>query len=145
MYILNTNVISEIRKSASGKADTNVLAWAKSVDAEDLYLSAITLSEIEIGVLSMERRDERQGAALRDWLENYIKIHFRDRILSIDAAVARENAAINVPDRTPTMDGLIAATAIANNMIVVTRNTGDFPWVKTINPWLYTGNSDKQL
>ncbi len=84
----------------------------------------------------MERRDARQGEALRDWLENHIKVHFSGRILSVDTAVARANAIINVPNRAPTMDGLIAATAIANSMIIVTRNTADFPWVATINPWL---------
>jgi len=137
MYLLDTNVISELRKSGTGKISPNVKAWAESVDAEDLFISVITLSEIEIGVLSMERKDASQGAVLREWLDHYVKAQFRGRVLDVTAQVATQYAKMNVPDKVPVMDGLIAATAIANNMAVVTRNTSDFPWIATINPWMH--------
>jgi len=136
MYLLDTNVVSELRKAAAGKADVNVVSWAQAVSAEQLYISAITLSELEMGVLSLARRDSQQGAILRHWLDNQVKVHFHGRILAFDASAAIIHAKLNVPDRVPAMDGLIAAIALANNMTVVTRNTGDFPWVATLNPWL---------
>lgn len=72
MFVLDTNVVSELRKVRSGKADTNVTAWAQSVDAADLFVSAITIMELELGVLSMECKDVTQGAILRSWLEQQV-------------------------------------------------------------------------
>lgn len=135
MYLLDTNVISELRKSGTDRLDQNVRRWADSVSAEDLYLSVITIAELEMGVLSLERRDPQQATPLRIWLNHLVKTHFQCRILNITPQVAMQYAQINVPNRLAVMDGLIAATAMSNNLIVVTRNTADFPTVRTINPF----------
>ncbi len=138
MYILDTNVVSELRKIRSGKADSNVAAWAESVDAVHLYLSVITIQELEIGVLLVERRDSSQGSILRTWLNDFVLPAFTGRILVIDTAVAQRSARLHVPDPRPVRDGLIAATALAHGMIVVTRNVSDFEQagVTSLNPWV---------
>jgi predicted nucleic acid-binding protein len=138
MFILDTNVVSELRKVRSGKADENVARWADSVSATDLYLSSITVQELEIGVLLAERRDPAQGALLRTWLNNYLLPAFTDRVLPIDTAIARRSAKLLVADPRPPRDGLIAATALVHSMTVVTRNVIDFEpiGVKIINPWI---------
>ncbi len=137
MYLLDTNIVSELRKVRLGKADSGVAAWAEEMDAADLYISAITLQELEIGVLRAERRDPAQGAMLRTWLDAHVLPAFAGRILPIDAAVARRSAQLHVPDPRPVRDGLIAATALVHAMTVVTRNTSDFEptGVATLNPW----------
>jgi predicted nucleic acid-binding protein len=137
MYLLDTNIVSELRKVRLGKADSGVTAWSEDVDAADLYISVITLQELEIGVLRVERRDSVQGAMLRTWLDAHVLPAFAGRILPIDAAVARRSALLHVPDPRPVRDGLIAATALVHGMTVVTRNTGDFEpaGVTTLNPW----------
>jgi predicted nucleic acid-binding protein len=138
MYLLDTNVVSELRKSGTNKIDQNVKAWAESVEAGHLFVSVLTMAEIEMGVLAMEKRDLTQGALLREWFDGYVKVHFRGRILDVTAEAAVHYARMNVPNRVAVVDGLIAATALANSMRVVTRNTSDFPWVSTINPWIET-------
>ena len=137
MYLLDTNVVSELRKVRLGKADSRVSKWADGVDATDLYISVITVQELEIGVLLAERRDTVQGAMLRTWLNEHVFPAFADRILAIDTAIARRSAQLHVPDPRPVRDGLIAATALVHGMIVVTRNTSDFEptGVATLNPW----------
>ena len=137
MYVVDTNVISELRKVSMGKAHWNVAAWAASVDAAELYVSAMTILELELGVLSMERKDAAQGAALRMWLEQKVLPEFADRTLPIDAAVARRCASLHVPDRRGERDALIAATALVHGMTVVTRNVADFSptGVSVRNPW----------
>lgn len=137
MYILDTNVVSELRKARSGKADVNVIAWADSVDASELFVSAITVMELELGVLSMERRDATQGGILRAWLEQHVLPEFAGRTLPIDTAVAQRCARLHVPDRKGERDALISATALVHGMVVVTRNVEDFEstGVSTINPW----------
>ena len=137
MYLLDTNIVSELRKVRLGKADSGVAAWAEEMDAADLYISAITLQELEIGVLRAERRDPAQGAMLRIWLDAHVLPAFAGRILPIDAEVARRGASLHVPDPRPVRDGLIAATALVHAMTVVTRNTSDFEptGVATLNPW----------
>lgn len=137
MFILDTNVVSELRKIRLGRADKNVSKWADSVAATDLYLSVITLQELEIGVLLAERRDPTQGAVFRTWLNNHVLPTFADRILPIDMAVAQRSARLHVPDPHPIRDGLIAATALVHGMAVVTRNVADFELsgVKILNPW----------
>lgn len=137
MYLLDTNVVSELRKIRAGKADKNVASWADSVDAADLYLSAITVQELEIGVLLAERRDPAQGAVFRTWLNHHVLPAFADRILAVDTAVALRGARLHVPDLRPVRDGLIAATALVHGMTVVTRNVADFEptGVQTFNPW----------
>jgi predicted nucleic acid-binding protein len=137
MFLLDTNVVSELRKVRSGKADPRVAAWADGVDAADLYLSAIVLQELEIGVLLAERRDPAQGAVLRAWLDRHVLPAFAGRVLVVDAAVARRSARLHVPDPRPLRDGLIAATALVHGMTVVTRNVPDFAvaGVPTLDPW----------
>jgi len=137
MYVLDTNVVSELRKVRLGKADINVAAWADSVDATDLFLSVITLQELEIGVLLAERRDPSQGAILRTWMNSHVMPAFNGRILDVDTAVAQRSARLHAPDPRPVRDGLIAATALVHGMTVVTRNVSDFmpTGVATLNPW----------
>ena len=139
MYLLDTNVVSELRKVRLGKADVHVAEWADSVDAADLYVSVITLQELEIGVLLVERRDPAQGAVLRAWLNAQVLPAFNGRILSIDTAVAQRSARLHVPDPRPVRDGLIAATALVHGMTVVTRNVADFELtgVVVLNPWTH--------
>ncbi|MBE7563238.1 type II toxin-antitoxin system VapC family toxin [Acidithiobacillus sp. HP-6] len=135
--ILDTNVVSELRKVRLGKADMNVTAWAESVDATDLFVSAITIMELELGVLSIERKDATQGALLRTWLEQHVLPEFSRRTLSVDTAVAQRCARLHVPDKRGERDALIAATALVHGMTVVTRNVADFKstGVPLINPW----------
>jgi hypothetical protein len=140
MYLLDTNVVSELRKIRFGKADRHVAAWADTVDAADLYLSVITVQELEIGVLLAERRDPSQGAVLRTWLNNHVLPTFVDRILAVDTAVAQRSGRLHVPDPRPVRDGLIAATALVHGMIVVTRNVADFEptGVATLDPFRHS-------
>jgi len=137
MYLLDTNVVSELRKVRLGKADGHVADWADSVDAGDLYLSVITIQELELGVLLAEHRDPRQGAVFRSWLNDHVLPAFDGRILVVDTAVALRSARLHVPDPRPVRDGLIAATALVHGMMVVTRNVADFAptGVPTLDPW----------
>lgn len=137
MFVLDTNVVSELRKVRLGKANTNVTAWAESVDAADLFVSAITIMELELGVLSIERKDATQGAILRSWLEQQVLPEFARRTLPVDTAVAQRCARLHVPDKRSERDALIAATALVHGMMVVTRNTADFvpTGVSLIDPW----------
>jgi len=137
MFILDTNVVSELRKVRLGKADPGVAAWAESVDTAALFVSAITILELELGVLLMERKDARQGAALRAWLERHVLPEFAARTLPVDTVVAQRCARLHVPDPRSDRDALIAATALVHGMAVVTRNVADFAktGVVTINPW----------
>jgi predicted nucleic acid-binding protein len=137
MFLLDTNVISELRKAGSGKADANVTAWLSCEDAASFYISAITLMELELGILLLERRDPAQGAKLRMWLETRVLPEFADRILPVDAAVALRCARLHVPNPCPERDALIAATAMVHGMTVVTRNVTDFEatGIRLLNPW----------
>jgi predicted nucleic acid-binding protein len=137
MYLLDTNVVSELRKVRTGKADPAVARWADGVNANDLFLSVMTVEELEIGVLLAERRDTAQGKVLRAWLDNHVLPAFGNRVLAIDAAIATRSASLHVPEPRPIRDGLIAATALVHRMTVVTRNTGDFApaGVPVLNPW----------
>lgn len=138
MYLLDTNVVSELRKIRLGKANCHVADWADSMDATDLYLSVISIQELEIGVLLAERRDPSQGAIFRMWLNGHVLPAFIGRILAVDTAVALHSARLHVPDTRPVRDGLIAATALVHGMTVVTRNVADFKptGVPTLNPWI---------
>lgn len=137
MFVLDTNVVSELRKIRHGTADMSVTAWAHSVNANDLFVSAITIMELELGVSSVERRDATQGAMLRSWLEQQVLPEFSTRTLPVDTAVAQRCARLHVPDRRSERDALIAATALVHGMTVVTRNVIDFrpTGVSIINPW----------
>lgn len=137
MFVLDTNVLSELRKVRLGRADANVVAWAESVDAADLFISAISIMELELGVLSMERKDAAQGALLRAWLEQQVLPEFSGRTLPVDTAVAQRCARLHVPDKRGERDALIAATAMVHGMAVATRNVADFEptGVTLVDPW----------
>ena len=137
MYVLDTNVVSELRKASAGKADHRVTQWAASVPPTSFFLSAITILELEQGVLLVERRDRAQGAALREWLDRGVLPAFAGRVLPIDTDVARRCARLHVPDPHGERDALIAATALVHGMTVATRNANDFvpTGVRVINPW----------
>ncbi|PID64120.1 MAG: VapC toxin family PIN domain ribonuclease [Gammaproteobacteria bacterium] len=137
MYLLDTNVISELRKVGDGKADKNVALWVSKQDILQCYLSAITVMEVEIGALRIARKDKKQGTVLLKWLEEMVLPQFSERILPIDTRVARCCARFHVPNPCSERDALLSATAFCHGMTVVTRNVRDFEatGVALINPW----------
>lgn len=137
MYLLDTNIISEIRKINTGKANQGVIDWLSAVPENQLYTNAVVLMEVEQGVLAKERKDKQQGAILRKWLEQVIKPFFAQRTLTIDAQTAHVCAKLHIPDHAPENDAWIAASAIQHNFILVTHNTNDFArtGVKLLDPF----------
>jgi toxin FitB len=137
MYLLDTNVVSELRKVRQGKADPGVMRWAAGIASSDLYISVITVQELEIGVMLAERRDLEKGKILRSWFENRVLPAFKQRILAVDIQISRYSAKLHVPDPRPIRDAFIAATGMVYGMTVVTRNVRDFEpmGVAFINPW----------
>jgi predicted nucleic acid-binding protein len=137
MFVLDTNVVSELRKAKAGKADQQVTAWAADVASGSLFVSAITILELEIGTLLVARRDPAHGAILRAWLDGHVLTAFAGRVLVVDAAVAQRCARLHVPDPRADRDALIAATALVHGMTVVTRNVLDFEptGVPVLDPW----------
>lgn len=137
-YLLDTNVVSELRKIGDGKADANVMAWVDREDSTFFFLSAITILELERGVLGVQRRDAHQGARLRTWLDSHVRPEFAGRIIAIDDAVATRCVHLHIPDRRNEADALIAATALVHGLTVVTRNVKDFEGTGAIivDPWL---------
>lgn len=137
MFLLDTNVLSEIRKGRTGAADKNVIAWAVSIPPSSMFLSVISILELERGMLLVARRDPMQGTHLRAWLDGYVLPAFDGRMLPIDASVARRCAQLHVPDPRPDRDAFIAATALVHGMAVVTRNVADFSpmGVRIVDPW----------
>lgn len=137
MYVLDTIVVSELRKAKSGKADANVTRWAASLSPSSLFLSAISVLELETGVLLVEGRDPAQGTVLRVWLEGHVLPAFAGRVLAMDEAVTRRCARLHVPDPRANRDALIAATALVHGMTVATRNVADFEpaGVQVLDPW----------
>ncbi len=135
MYILDTNVVSELRKGAT--AHQNVRTWAQALPAANLYLSAVSILELEIGILLVERRDLKQGVILRTWMDTHVLPAFVGRILPVDIAVAQRCAALHVPDPRSDRDALIAATALVHGMAVATRNVSHFRSMGApiIDPW----------
>jgi len=141
MYLLDSNIISELRKAPAGRANPGVLAWSQAATPESLFISAITVMELEKGVQLKTRQDPAAGGILRRWLTDHVLPSFRGRVLAVDEAVALENAGYHVPDPRPLADSLIAATAKVHGLCVVTRNARDFePFtqahgLRVLNPW----------
>jgi len=136
MFLIDTNVLSELRRP--DKANPGVVAWAESVAPGDLFISAITLFEIELGTAQAGWKDPAKGSMLRKWIDSQVIPAFRDRIIPVDGPVAQCCAALHVPDPRPQRDSLIAATALVHRLTVVTRNVRDFVplEVPLFNPWI---------
>lgn len=135
MFLLDTNVLSELRRPE--RTHRNVASWAASVRSSDVYISAITILEIELGALRMHRRDKAHAAVLRAWIDEQVTPRFKDRILPVDETVARRCANILAKGTRGERDALIAATAIVHGLKVVTRNVNDFApcGAELVNPW----------
>ncbi len=135
MFLIDTNVLSELRRR--DRTDPKVAAWADDIHPSDLFLSAITILEIEAGTLLLQRRDEAQGAMLRAWIDNKVLPAFAGRILSVDTEVAQRCARLHVPNPRGERDALIAATALVHRLTVVTRDVADFHamGVDLLDPW----------
>jgi toxin FitB len=121
-WLLDTNVVSELRKG--DRAHPGVIAWHRRAHGEDKYLSTLTLGEIRRGIESIRQRDEPSALALEQWLSR-LREGFSGRILTVDAAIADRWGALDVPDRLPVVDGLLAATALVHGLTLVTRNVRD--------------------
>jgi len=135
MFLLDTNIISELRRPE--RADNNVVSWASAIPVASFFLSAISIFEIELGTVRIARKDAAQGAVLRAWIDKQILPSFEGRILPVDTAVAQRCARLHVPNPRGERDALIAATAIVHGLTVVTRNVGDFKSIDValLNPW----------
>ncbi|ESQ83790.1 hypothetical protein AEAC466_11525 [Asticcacaulis sp. AC466] len=142
MYLLDTPVITELRKAKSGRCDDNVMRWAAGVARQNMYMSAIGLLELENSVVKIERKDRNQGAPLRLWLDEQVMKAFDGRILAIDAVVVKKRAAL--PEYKSDRDALLAATAQVHGLTLVTRNVAVFKTtkIKLFNPWGYAPNAD---
>ena len=135
MYLIDTNVLSELRRR--DRTNRAVASWADNVDPLDLFMSAITILEIEAGALMIQRRDKAQGAVLRAWIDSKVLPAFAGRILAADTTVAQRCARLQVPNPRAERDALIAATALVHRLTMVTRNIADFQamGVDLLNPW----------
>ncbi|MEY2952710.1 MAG: hypothetical protein RLZZ401_797 [Pseudomonadota bacterium] len=135
MYVLDTNVISELRQGKPNQSP-EVRAWAAGAPASQLFMSAICILELEKGVLTLERRTPPQGSALRAWLTG-VRATFTGRILPFTDNTAMLCAAMHVPNPRSDRDAMIAATALEHGMTMVTRDVADFAGtgVQLINPF----------
>ncbi len=135
MFLLDTNVLSELRRPE--RANPGLVAWAADADPDALFISAMTLFELELGAERAQRKDEAQGRALRSWIDGQVMPEFAGRILPVDAPVVRRCAALHAPAPRPLRDSLIAATALVHRLTVVTRNVRDFDplGVALVDPW----------
>ena len=138
MFVLDTNVVSELRKVRGGTANPGLAAWVDQVPSAQLFISAITIHELEHGVLLAERSDPARGEVLRAWLDRSVAAAFESRVLPVDELIARRAATLHVADPAPFRDALIGATALVHQMSVVTRNDKDFrrfAGLAVIDPW----------
>jgi predicted nucleic acid-binding protein len=139
VVLLDTNVISELRRP--DHCERSVLKWADRLSPLESYLSVITVLEIEIGAMRLERRDPGSGAILRAWIDDQVLPGFEGRILPIDTPIARRCARLHAPNPRSERDALIAATALVHGLTVATRNVGDFAplGVEVVDPWSVPG------
>jgi predicted nucleic acid-binding protein len=148
MYLLDTPVISELRKARTGGCDAGVMRWASGIARQNLYMSAISLLELENGVAKVERRDKTLAAPLRLWLDEQVMTAFDGRILPVDVAIVKKRAGLaqteSKPEAKNERDALLAATAQVHGLVLVTRNTSAFKAsrIKLFNPWGYTPEED---
>jgi len=135
LFLLDTNVVSELRKAS--RCDPRVAAWQAKQSVATCFLSAVTVMEIRLGVELARRNDARKALVLEEWLEQSVKKAFVGRILPIDVAIAEKCALLHAESPRPFRDGLILATAAARGLTVVTRNTKDFAGaaVPVVDPW----------
>jgi predicted nucleic acid-binding protein len=136
MYLVDTNVLSEFRKLLTGRADVQFKRWFETILAEQLYVSVMSLFEIENGILRLQRYDAEQAVILRTWFEQ-AKVELEGRIIDVDMAIALRCAALHVPDPRSQRDSFIGATALVRGLTLLTRNVRDFQGmgVQIINPW----------
>ena len=141
MYLLDSQVVLELRKAKAGRTDAGLATWAAGVSRQNLFLSALSLLELENSAKEIERQDKAGGAALRAWIADQVMPAFEGRILAVDAAVVRRRAQLALAD---TRDALLAATAIEHGLTLVTRQTAAFKGarLKLFNPWGYTPEDD---
>lgn len=137
MFLLDTNVVSELRKVTAGRADPNVAAWNRTVDPETTFIASVVLHELEIGVRLVEQKDAEAGTNLRRWLDKAVRTTFAGRILPLDETAAIAAARLHVPDPRPINDAYIAAVAMTKGLTLVTRNASDFKGMglTLVNPW----------
>jgi predicted nucleic acid-binding protein len=140
VFLLDTNVISELRKVRRRETDRTFVAWAETLNWSDLYLSAISIGEMEQGILRLEQYDSAQATVLRHWLTGQVLQQFSSRILPVDEFIAQRSAYLQVKRKRDLEDTLISATAYTHGFMVVTRNVADFDdaGVRVINPWTST-------
>ncbi len=133
-YLLDTNVVSELRKGARCKA--SVLDWFSALGDEDLYLSVLVVGEIERGIERIRKRDPKSATRLRRWLSSLVT-RFDDRILPVTLPIARIWGRLGAPNPIPTVDGLLAATAHVHGLVLVTRNVTDIESldIEWVNPF----------
>lgn len=137
MHLLDTDIVFELRNAKAGTTDAGLTAWAAGAPRSSLFISAVTLLELETAAARAERKDKTGGAALRDWLDSRVGPAFEGRILAVDAAVVRRRVQVPLPD---SRDALLAATALEHGLTLATRDTAGFakvPRLKLFNPWGY--------
>ncbi|MGQ3888287.1 type II toxin-antitoxin system VapC family toxin [Legionella sp. CNM-1927-20] len=137
MFLLDTNVVSELRKAKSGKANHNVVLWARKTNISLMFISVVSILELEMGILKKERKDPEPGSILRAWFDSHVLPAFVERIIPIDTAIARATAKLHVPNPCSERDAMIAASALVHGMTIVTHNKSDFEatGVDILNPW----------
>ena len=144
MYLLDTPVIAELRRAKSGRADEHVTRWASNVPAQNLFISVMSLLELEGGIAEVQRKDKAMGAALRTWIDETVPAAFEGRILSVDLAVTKRRAALPFAEGKD-RDALLAAKALTHGLTLVSRSLSAYRFskVKLFNPWGYTPEDEE--